>query len=90
MTPGASPGIGPGRKGYRMNDEKLFARITPLFDVGLLSNARVLIAGCGSGGSQVALQLVMAAFASSLCSILTYLRLKTSSATHVDYGIWGN
>jgi molybdopterin-synthase adenylyltransferase len=43
-----------------MNDEKLFARITPLFDVGLLSEARVLIAGCGSGGSQVALQLVMA------------------------------
>ena len=43
-----------------MNDEKLFARIASLFDVGLLKDARVLIAGCGSGGSQVALQLAMA------------------------------
>lgn len=43
-----------------MNDDKLFARIAPLFDVGLLSEARVLIAGCGSGGGQVALQLAMA------------------------------
>jgi molybdopterin/thiamine biosynthesis adenylyltransferase len=42
-----------------MNDEKLFARIAQLFDVGSLKDARVLIAGCGSGGSQVALQLVM-------------------------------
>lgn len=38
---------------------KLFARIAPLFDVGLLGEAQVLIAGCGSGGSQVALQLAM-------------------------------
>ena len=43
-----------------MNDDQLFARIAPLFDVGLLSEARVLIAGCGSGGGQVALQLAMA------------------------------
>lgn len=43
-----------------MNEDKLFARIAPLFDVGLLSEARVLIAGCGSGGGQVALQLAMA------------------------------
>src|SRR5262245_3833126 len=42
-----------------MNDNKLFARIAQLFDVGLLKNAGILIAGCGSGGSQVALQLVM-------------------------------
>lgn len=42
------------------DDGRLFARIAPLFDVGLLSEARVLIAGCGSGGSQVALQLAMA------------------------------
>jgi molybdopterin/thiamine biosynthesis adenylyltransferase len=42
-----------------MNDEKLFVRIAQLFDVGLLKDARVLIAGCGSGGSQVALQLAM-------------------------------
>src|SRR5580692_6567769 len=44
-----------------MTDEaQLFARIAPLFDVGVLSDAEVLIAGCGSGGSQVALQLAMA------------------------------
>jgi molybdopterin/thiamine biosynthesis adenylyltransferase len=43
-----------------MNDDQLFARIAPLFDIGLLGNARVLIAGCGSGGGQVALQLAMA------------------------------
>lgn len=43
-----------------MQDEQLFARISPLFDVGLLGEAKALIAGCGSGGSQVSLQLVMA------------------------------
>jgi molybdopterin/thiamine biosynthesis adenylyltransferase len=42
-----------------MDDGKLFARIAPLFEVGMLKSARVLIAGCGSGGSSVALQLVM-------------------------------
>jgi molybdopterin/thiamine biosynthesis adenylyltransferase len=42
-----------------MKDDQLFARIAPLFDVGALSEARVLIAGCGSGGGQVALQLAM-------------------------------
>jgi molybdopterin-synthase adenylyltransferase len=42
-----------------VNDDQLFARIAPLFDVGSLSDARVLIAGCGSGGGQVALQLAM-------------------------------
>jgi molybdopterin/thiamine biosynthesis adenylyltransferase len=42
-----------------MSEDKLFARIESLFDVGLLSEARILIAGCGSGGGQVALQLVM-------------------------------
>lgn len=43
-----------------MNDDGLFARIAPLFDVGALADATVLIAGCGSGGGQVALQLAMA------------------------------
>ena len=46
-----------------MDNSKLFERIAPLFDVGLLGQARVLIAGCGSGGSQVALQLAMAGIA---------------------------
>jgi molybdopterin/thiamine biosynthesis adenylyltransferase len=43
-----------------MNEDQLFARIAPLFDVGLLSGSQVLFAGCGSGGGQVALQLAMA------------------------------
>ncbi len=38
---------------------KLFDRIEQLYDVGLIGSSKVLIAGCGSGGSQVALQLVM-------------------------------
>jgi len=42
-----------------VDKSKLFDRIKQLYDVGLLGNARVLIAGCGSGGSQVALQLAM-------------------------------
>lgn len=39
--------------------ENLFVRIEGLFDVEAFAESRVLIAGCGSGGSQVALQLVM-------------------------------
>lgn len=38
-------------------NDRLFARIQNLFDVDAFSNLRVLIAGAGSGGSQVALQL---------------------------------
>lgn len=40
-------------------NSRLFERIEKLYDVGRLGQASVLIAGCGSGGSQVALQLVM-------------------------------
>lgn len=40
-------------------DDKTFERINKLFDVGILSDAKVLIVGCGSGGGNVALQLVM-------------------------------
>ena len=40
-------------------DSRIFARIERLYDVGLLGQAVVLVAGCGSGGSQVALQLAM-------------------------------
>ena len=39
--------------------DKLFSRIEKLFDVGALAEAGVLIAGCGSGGGMVALQLAM-------------------------------
>ena len=39
--------------------ENLFARIEGLFDVEAFAESRVLIAGCGSGGGQVALQLAM-------------------------------
>lgn len=42
-----------------MTANNLFARIEPLFDIGLMADAHVLIAGCGSGGGSVALQLVM-------------------------------
>jgi molybdopterin/thiamine biosynthesis adenylyltransferase len=42
-----------------MNQESMFKRIEKLFDVGLLANTKVLIAGCGSGGGSLALQLVM-------------------------------
>ncbi len=41
------------------NDDRTFARIEALFDIEQFANVRVLIAGCGSGGSSVALQLVM-------------------------------
>ena len=39
--------------------ERLFARIERLFDVRAFSDLWVLIAGCGSGGGQVAQHLVM-------------------------------
>ncbi len=42
-----------------MSEDKTFARIEALFDVKLFADVNVLIAGCGSGGSSVALQLVM-------------------------------
>ena len=42
-----------------VNNGRLFERIEELYDVGLIGKAVALIAGCGSGGSQVALQLVM-------------------------------
>jgi molybdopterin/thiamine biosynthesis adenylyltransferase len=46
-----------------MDNDALFARISTLFDVGQFKEARVLVAGCGSGGGQVALQLAMAGIA---------------------------
>lgn len=42
-----------------MSDDQTFARIEALFDIKLFTDVKVLIAGCGSGGSSVALQLVM-------------------------------
>jgi molybdopterin-synthase adenylyltransferase len=39
--------------------DRTFERIEALFDLSLLAKSRVLIAGCGSGGGSVALQLVM-------------------------------
>jgi len=41
-----------------MND-RTFERIESLFDITSFANAKVLVAGCGSGGASVALQLVM-------------------------------
>ena len=40
-------------------NSRIFERIEKLYDVGLIGTTKVLVAGCGSGGSQVALQLVM-------------------------------
>jgi len=48
-----------------MYNDPIFARIEALFDVGSLRECRVLIAGCGSGGGNVALQLVM----SGICKL---------------------
>ena len=42
-----------------MTGDRTFERIESLFDVQLLAPIRVLIAGCGSGGGSVALQLAM-------------------------------
>lgn len=42
-----------------MNDDMTFQRIQSLFNIRLFADVSVLIAGCGSGGSSVALQLVM-------------------------------
>jgi molybdopterin/thiamine biosynthesis adenylyltransferase len=42
-----------------MSESKIFNRIEKLFDVGVIGNARILIVGCGSGGGNLALQLVM-------------------------------
>ena len=42
-----------------MTQDRTFERIEALFDIGLFSGIRVFIAGCGSGGGSVALQLVM-------------------------------
>src|ERR1700728_3500845 len=41
-----------------MND-RTFERIESLFDIALFADVKVLVAGCGSGGANVALQLVM-------------------------------
>jgi molybdopterin/thiamine biosynthesis adenylyltransferase len=42
-----------------MTRDRTFERIEALFDIEQFANVRVLVAGCGSGGSAVALQLVM-------------------------------
>ena len=42
-----------------MTNDRTFERIESLFDIGLFAPVKVLVAGCGSGGGSVALQLVM-------------------------------
>jgi molybdopterin-synthase adenylyltransferase len=42
-----------------MSDDRTFERIEALFDIAMFKDIRILVAGCGSGGSSVALQLVM-------------------------------
>ena len=47
------------RERFGTMTDGLFARVERLFDVEAFRDLWVLIAGCGSGGGQVALQLVM-------------------------------
>jgi molybdopterin-synthase adenylyltransferase len=47
-----------GKDGRAMTD-RTFERIEALFDIASFANVNVLVAGCGSGGASVALQLVM-------------------------------
>jgi molybdopterin-synthase adenylyltransferase len=47
-----------GKDGTAMND-RTFERIEALFDIALFADVHAFIAGCGSGGASVALQLVM-------------------------------
>jgi molybdopterin/thiamine biosynthesis adenylyltransferase len=42
-----------------MDKDRTFERIEALFDVQLFSDTKVFVAGCGSGGGSVALQLAM-------------------------------
>ena len=42
-----------------MNGDRTFERIESLFDIALFAPVKVFIVGCGSGGGNVALQLVM-------------------------------
>ncbi len=42
-----------------MTSDRTFERIESLFDIQQFAPVKVLIAGCGSGGGNVALQLVM-------------------------------
>jgi molybdopterin/thiamine biosynthesis adenylyltransferase len=46
-------------RGSSMSGDRTFERIQTLFDIAMFKDVRVLVAGCGSGGSSVALQLVM-------------------------------
>ncbi|MXX62700.1 MAG: ThiF family adenylyltransferase [Holophagales bacterium] len=45
--------------GNGVTKNRLFARLERLFDVAAFADLWVLVAGCGSGGGQVALQLAM-------------------------------
>ena len=48
-----------GRAEDMTTEDRTFERIQALFDIEQFAKIKVLIAGCGSGGSAVALQLVM-------------------------------
>lgn len=51
--------MGKGNGDRLKNNDSTFERIESLFDISAFADVSVLIAGCGSGGSNVALQLVM-------------------------------
>jgi molybdopterin/thiamine biosynthesis adenylyltransferase len=48
-----------GRGESDMTKDRTFERIEALFEIEQFADVKVLVAGCGSGGSAVALQLVM-------------------------------
>src|ERR1700733_3608953 len=48
-----------GKDGCAMNKDRTFERIATLFDIEMFADVKVFVAGCGSGGANVALQLVM-------------------------------
>jgi hypothetical protein len=52
-------GVANGLRGGVMNNDRTFERIESLFDIEMLAKVKVFIAGCGSGGGIVAMNLVM-------------------------------
>jgi molybdopterin/thiamine biosynthesis adenylyltransferase len=59
MQSGEKPASGLAEDRKMNNNDRTFERIESLFDVQLFAEVKVLVAGCGSGGASVALQLVM-------------------------------
>ena len=59
MPSGEKPASGRAEEHKMNNNDRTFERIESLFDIQLFADVNVLVAGCGSGGASVALQLAM-------------------------------